>query len=227
MPPKVHPALDHIEKTLADAYRKEIDQEENIWRSLPFFAATIALQLASLFQLIERLPPTATAWGKAAAALLGASGLATLTALCFLAASIYPRKFDYPAPETELLAYAEGLIEDERAAEQGGDDTFDALDTLKRALARQYAVAATNNRQRNKRRERLRSVAGLATVLSVLLTLLLVAATFVYYVPHRNQEHGHEPGQAAGAQPSGAQVSAGAATGPADAGRHQGMVDDA
>lgn len=26
--------LDPIEKTLADAYRKEIDQEENVWRSV-------------------------------------------------------------------------------------------------------------------------------------------------------------------------------------------------
>ena len=29
-------ALDHIERTLAEAYRKEIDQEENVWRSSPF-----------------------------------------------------------------------------------------------------------------------------------------------------------------------------------------------
>jgi hypothetical protein len=28
-PPKP-PTLDHIERTLADAYRKEIDQEENV-----------------------------------------------------------------------------------------------------------------------------------------------------------------------------------------------------
>lgn len=48
--------LDHIEKTLADAYRKEIDQEENVWRSLPFFAATLALQLAAMFQIVDRLP---------------------------------------------------------------------------------------------------------------------------------------------------------------------------
>nr|WP_294552513.1 hypothetical protein [uncultured Rhodopila sp.] len=52
-----HPALTHIEKTLAEAYRKEIDQEENVWRSLPFFAATLALQLAAIFQVIARLPP--------------------------------------------------------------------------------------------------------------------------------------------------------------------------
>ncbi len=35
-------ALDHIEKTLAAAYRREIEQGENVWRSLPVFAATIA-----------------------------------------------------------------------------------------------------------------------------------------------------------------------------------------
>jgi hypothetical protein len=37
-------ALAYIEKAFADAYRKEIDQEENVWRSLPFFAATLAVQ---------------------------------------------------------------------------------------------------------------------------------------------------------------------------------------
>jgi hypothetical protein len=35
--------LDHLEKIFGDAYRKEVDQEENVWRSLPFFAATLAL----------------------------------------------------------------------------------------------------------------------------------------------------------------------------------------
>jgi hypothetical protein len=48
--------LDHLEKTLADSYRKEIDQEENVWRSLPFFAATLALQMAAIVGLVEKLP---------------------------------------------------------------------------------------------------------------------------------------------------------------------------
>jgi hypothetical protein len=68
-----HPALTHIEKTLADAYRKEIDQEENVWRSLPFFAATLALQLAAIFQVITRLPPMGTVEGRASA-VTGRSG---------------------------------------------------------------------------------------------------------------------------------------------------------
>jgi hypothetical protein len=46
-----NPLSDYLEKTFADAYRKEIDQEENIWRSLPFFAATLALQLTAVAQI--------------------------------------------------------------------------------------------------------------------------------------------------------------------------------
>ena len=154
------------------------------------------------------------------ATLLGLSGVATLTALGFLAASIYLRPFDYPASETEMLSYAEGLIEDERTQSLAGNDTFSALDTLKRALARQYAVAATNNRARNKQRGKLRSIAGLATVASVLVTLLLVATTFVYYVPHKSEERGHDPSQAASAAPGRSRPAAGGAADPADAGRH-------
>ena len=55
-----HSALAHIERTLADAYRKEIEQEENVWRSLPFFAATLALELAALFQVIDKVPEPGT-----------------------------------------------------------------------------------------------------------------------------------------------------------------------
>jgi hypothetical protein len=70
-----HPALGHIERTLAEAYRKEIDQEENVWRSLPFFAATLALELAALFQLSTRFPPLGTWAGLASAVLLTLTGL--------------------------------------------------------------------------------------------------------------------------------------------------------
>jgi hypothetical protein len=64
------PALAHIEKTLADSYRREIDQEENIWRSLPFFAATLALQMAALFQMIDKFPGLVSPVGWVAASLL-------------------------------------------------------------------------------------------------------------------------------------------------------------
>ncbi|MBR0653961.1 hypothetical protein [Plastoroseomonas arctica] len=180
-PPEEPAALAHIERTLAEAYRKEIDQEENIWRSLPFFAATLALQLAALFQLVERLPPLSSWGGWIAVGFLTLSAIATLVALGFLAACIYPQKFRYLAPDEDLLNHARLLIQDE--ADQASGAGFSALVSLKETLALQYAIGAQHNRTINKFRERLRSIAGLATLLSVVLTLFLVAATFGYYVP--------------------------------------------
>lgn len=176
--------LDHIEKTLGDAYRKEIDQEENVWRSLPFFAATLALQLAAMFQIVDRLPSTGTGAWLDAVGCIGIAALATLIALGFLSASIFMARFRYVAPEPELLDYAEGLDSDERQmVADGREDPVDAVATLKRTLARQYAVATHHNRQINQRRALWRSIAGLATLVSVLATLFLVADVTLRYAP--------------------------------------------
>jgi len=91
------PALAHIEKTLADSYRKEIDQEENVWRSLPFFAATLALQLAALFQVIGRLPAETGIVALISLLLVAASLLSGLGALAFVVSSIFPAQFRYLA----------------------------------------------------------------------------------------------------------------------------------
>jgi hypothetical protein len=176
--------LDHMEKTLAEAYRKEIDQEENIWRSLPFFAATLALQLAALLQIADRMPQTGTGgwWDSIGCTTIAA--LATLTALGFLAVSVFPAPFRYIAPEPELLDYAARLDLGERQTIATGDqEPFDALARLKQTLAQQYAVATHHNRQINQRRARWRSIAGVATLMSVLATLALVATVAAHYVP--------------------------------------------
>lgn len=181
--PPEPPALAHIEKTLADSYRKEIDQEENTWRSLPFFAATLALQLTALFQLLERLP-RGTSWvAVASVSLVCVSFACSLGALGFLAWSIFPARFQYVAKDSALLDHALGLIEDERhPGNQAQAVPMTALQALKTDLARQYALASDNNRQINKRRELRRSIAGLLTLSSVVSTLVLVALTFATYV---------------------------------------------
>lgn len=228
------PALAHIEKTLADSYRKEIDQEENIWRSLPFFAATLALQLAALFQLVERLPPFGIVLSAIALALLATSVACSVVALSFLAASIYPARFSYIAKETALLDYALDLIKDEQdPANLAQAEPMNPLVVLKASLARQYAVATDHNRQINKRREKRRSIAGLATIVAVLSTLMLVATTFAYYIPSHSAKgsaHGPEQSQpepAAAVSGSGPGAAPAASPGATDADRHQGVVDDA
>ena len=189
------PALAYIERTLADSYRKEIDQEENVWRSLPFFAATLALQLAALFQIIDKVPDPPTIIGWLSMASIGFAGALTLLSLCFLAASIYPQKFDYLAKEPALLQYARDLIQVEQS--QGSrepEDSVSALVTLKTEIARQYAQAADHNRQINDRRERRRSIAGLAALGSVLMTVFLVGLAYAHYLSNKVEK---EPSHAA------------------------------
>lgn len=190
-------ALAYIGKTFADSYRKEIDQEENVWRSLPFFAATLALQLAALFQMIDKLPDPTSIAGKFSVGFLALAGALTLVSLWFPAASIYPQKFDYVAREPALLTYAQDLIRDEQdQANQNQSDPFSALVMLKTKLARQYAKGADHNRQINKKRERRRSIAGLAALGSVLTTVFLVGTTYAHYLSsHAEKDTGHAAAQ--------------------------------
>jgi hypothetical protein len=175
--------LDHVEKTLADAYRKEIEQEENVWRSLPFFAGTLALQLAAMFQVIDRLPQMGSGAWWDSLGWIGIASISTLTALISLAASIWIADFRYIMPEVDLLDYADDLDDSERRIiAEGHEPPTDALSVFKKAIAREYANATTHNRLVNRSRALCRLVAGLATLASVLATLALVATVSLHYL---------------------------------------------
>lgn len=175
--------LDHIEKALADAYRKEIDQEENVWRSLAFFAAIIAFQMAAVSQGLTRLPDNGTGvWWDAILATV-AIGILIVVAILFLGASIAPARFIYISDETDLLDYARGLDRDEQDAAAQKLPGMDALAVLKNTLADQYSVATHHNRQINQQRAFYRSIAGLAMLGSAFFTLFLVIRLMLHYLP--------------------------------------------
>lgn len=184
------PLLDHLEKTFADAYRKEIDQEENVWRSLPFFAATLALQLAALGQMRDWLVGLEGSLLIAGSVLIGLAGSATLAAIVFLALSVWPANFRYVAREPAFRKYAERV----RAQAEGTDEVAAeaALRTVKAALAEQYATATDNNRIINQGRALWRTLAGLATLGSVLAVLALVGIGVInnIYSHARNSSRG-------------------------------------
>ena len=174
--------LDHIEKTLGDAYRKEIDQEENVWRSLPFFAATISFQIAALSQVLLHLPgPGTGAWYDAIASLI-IGAILILVAIGFMAASIAPAEFSYISDEPALLDYARGLDRDERDA-AANLAPIDSLAELKNTLADQYAAATHHNRRINQRRAFHRSLAGLAILGAAIFNMILVVRVMLYYIP--------------------------------------------
>jgi hypothetical protein len=199
------PSLDHIEKTFADGYRKEIDQEENVWRSLPFFAATLALQIAALAGVEDRLPPLDGPGRWWVLVPLSTAGGSTFLALVGMAAAIYPVRFAYLSPEPDLLDYVRELDEAERAnpppkadAQDGaaGAARDDAATALKTELAKQYAAATHRNRRINQRRALFRSVSGLFTLLSVLSILVVVTVAMRHHISGHAAVGAAAPGEA-------------------------------
>ena len=177
-------ALDHLEKTFSELYRKEIDQEENVWRTQPFFAATIALQFGMISGMLPRGIPISPALGQDMRLAIVLMIPCDLASLACLALSIGARKYQYIAPEPELMRFAFDLdLAEQHVKAQNPQDGFDAQQELKRSLAEDYAVATDHNRAINQRGIRLRNIAGLLILLSVLLTLFFFGRIVLYFLP--------------------------------------------
>ena len=179
------PELDYLEKLFGDAYRREIDQEENVWRTLPFFAATLALQLAGLAQVRDWAAGIDGWLSWLTLALLGVAALATFAALLFLAESIWPAEFRYVTPEPDLRDYMERVRTEAAAGRTAEEAVGIALQAARAVLVQQYALGAAHNRVINQRRANRRTRAGLATLASVLAVLVLVALVVITNL------HGH------------------------------------
>ena len=183
------PLLDHLEQTFAESYRKEIDQEEDVWRSLPFLAATLALQLAGLAQVRDWVAAVDGPMLMAAEVSLCVAGVLAFAALVFLALSVWPADFRRVAAEPAFRAYAESVRADAIATATSDTEmyavTLSALMTIKAALIEQNALAVDNNRTMSTRRAKWRTRAGLATLKSVFAVLALVALVVLTNV------HGH------------------------------------
>ena len=221
------PEIDYLEKLFGEAYRKEIDQEEDVWRSLPFFAATLALQLAGLAQIRDWVGGAAGWPLWLSLSLLAAAALATLAALVFLAQSIWPARFRYVASELELQSYLETVRTTAAASGSSAEDaTLAAVLAARTVMVQQYALGASSNRLINQGRANRRTRAGLATLASVLAVLVLVGLVVVSNLHGHGTASSTRPDGAArrdAVQPGPAPPEPGAA--PAHAGGVQGLVE--
>jgi hypothetical protein len=178
--------LSHIEKALADGYRKEIDQAEHIWRSLPFFATTLALQFATVSQTLTHWPTHGTGpWLDSVGCTVLIVASSSVTILLLMWSILWLQQpTTYIAPEPEILDYATALNATQSQTVSGGQLASESpLDTLKGYLAVQYANATYANRLEYKRRAALRSYAAVALLISTGATLFLLSIVLLNYDP--------------------------------------------
>jgi hypothetical protein len=182
-----------------DVYRQEVGAEEDVHRTLPFFATALGFVIAAINYTVGQLPslealaralPTATGgilnhhvlargWPVVLATffLIFAAALG-IAVLGFLAAATKRQNYRRVGPETAQLARAEAL--QAYHAQRGLVDTEldDAVSTdLRQQLLNDYADVIPSNRQLTLQRYTHRARAVSCLLLSLLFALL--ATTFV------------------------------------------------
>ncbi len=220
-------AWGQLERLLTSLYLKELEQEENIWRSLPFFSAALALEVVAVNQVIPVAANLAGAWRWVIAAAGAVQALLLLGVLLFLYRSIRRQVFSYVSSGGDLIGYLREL-----EASSAGPDEAD--EQLRRTLVEQLATAADANRAGNQARAGERARAGILLLASLVTTFFIVGATIVHETtasrPQRESLDAASPsGVAAGPGPPGAPVREartrlfGEDRAPEDAGGPQGL----
>lgn len=173
----------YLERLVADGFKRELEQEENIVRSLPFFATSLGVLVAFMGLTRPMLPPLSWKWD--VIVLYGLLVL-TLTSLAALLAFLWRalRWHEHAAPVQtgELAGYASELHAYYRAAEAQRADTDpevtveSAIVADLRALSiRQMSDAAATMRRDNliRLRARARAFAALLAALSFAFCLMI------------------------------------------------------
>jgi len=101
---------DYTEKFYADGYRQQIADEENVPRSLPFFATAFAVLVAIIAASKDLIPvPSLGVYPIVVWVLMLLLAICLLASMVFLLITLWPRDFKYVMSEPELHNYVVGL----------------------------------------------------------------------------------------------------------------------
>jgi hypothetical protein len=168
---------EYIEKIVVDAFKREFDQEENVIRSLPFFATSLGiLATAIAFAGPSLCPPALQPFSVAIYAFLALLVVTILIVFWHLLLAVKPKQFQYLMKEHDLIQYAEQLSIFYAADDEGAPTDVEAaiVDDLRDAVTEQFATAAEASREINFARLGARSKALVALVVAILFAFVIL-----------------------------------------------------
>jgi len=172
---------EYLEKIFTDAFKRESDSDEAIWRSLPFFAAALGLAITIIGYTIERAP--AWSWSPMIVViyvLLALMVVSFVWAFRWFWPVIKIRAYQYPPSATEISAYADALSVYHHDAETAPDQIDSSIvEDLRALMVTQLAEASTRNRENNDGKLEARSQVVLFIVIGFGLAFASEAAIFV------------------------------------------------
>lgn len=159
-----------------DSYKRELDADEAIWRSLPLFAAMLGLAVAILPSVYRSAQAVQGSSARILLAiLLAMSMLSFLVGARWFWAVIRPRDYRYPPADAEIHNYAESLAAfyaAENDPPEPGLRDERVRNEVRGFLLDQVAQATTQNRHHNVARAKARTQVLLFVTLGFLVAFL-------------------------------------------------------
>lgn len=203
----------YLSDVIGDSFKREVDLEESVWRTLPFFVAAFALAITLMSYISDATRQLSSMWASILAYLLFAASVAAFAwAFRWFWSVVRPLEYQYPPSDEDLLTYSDGLADYHRQMGLAGDALDEALATdMKVFVTSQLAAASGKNRTNNAIRVLARSQAILFLLIAFGLAILSEAIIFVdsrIYADEemsnaRAPEHGSQTARAAEGSPRG------------------------
>ena len=168
---------EYLEKIVAASYAREIDQEENIFRTLPFAAAALAIIFTFMVFIKNDVPDRLTGvYGIVIWVMLALFWIVIAFALCFLWATVAAKPLQFLSPPNELYRYVTDLRDYYTAFRTPSDEIEQKVfEDTRTFMIEQYTLGAIHNQRINERRLRARTRAFQSLIVALIVALATVA----------------------------------------------------
>jgi hypothetical protein len=171
----------YLSDVIGDSFKREVDLDESVWRTLPFFVAAFGLAITLLSYISEATRRLSSLWGSILTYLLFAASVAAFAwAFRWFWSVVRPLEYQYPPSDEDLLAYSDELTTYHQQVGLAGGALDEAVaNDMTVFITRQLAAASGKNRTNNAIRVLARSQAILFLMIAFGLAILSEAIIFV------------------------------------------------
>ena len=166
----------------SDSFKRQIELDESIWRSLPFFAATFAF----VATIVGRSATDVPVWNGSIYS-LSTNGFLVLAALSlawglrWFWTVLRPREYEYPAPDADVRGYAEQMTSYYLTlGHTGANRDTEVAREVRLFMAAQYGSGAATNFRHNADKLKARSKVLLFMLVAFVLAFACEATIFVH-----------------------------------------------
>lgn len=189
----------YLDDKAAESFKRQIDLEESVWRSLPLFTGALIAAAALIAKAASTLPPiTCAPFPIITYAVLGLAVIFFAVAFWWLWQIVRPREYDFPADDAEIVNYAVNLSSFYNSLDMKKEDIDGAvLSDLRSYVTQTLGKAAKSTFNNNQARLSARSQVLVWLLWGFVLSFSAEAVIYVHSVAAASQKdkvdsHGDE-----------------------------------